>query len=281
MTYDRQENVELQSVLTTVCDKLDTMTNWSIVHDDRANGHISVESRVSGEYFVFESKHMGEGTSGDPLRVEAASQYTDPSTYTKVGGAAIKNVYKESPTDSFDLWTQYSDRFGFVIYLRRTVGDGKDYSWWAGAQQYDGEGGQEYWDPRSAEANSNPIFHYAVGDGKGENNGSVNNKTSWGSTSQPTPPNGVGSNGRQLGLLNPDNNFTDFVWWSNHLLKAKDVQDTDTGKRTPFARISDPLWLGDKSGSDVNTGDVVQNSNGTNEWELLDYHGNRVWVRMI
>jgi hypothetical protein len=37
----------------------------------------------------------------------------------------------------------------------------------------------------------------------------------------------------------------------------------------------------DRSGSDVNTGDVIQNSEGADEWEIVDYHDVRVGLRMI
>jgi hypothetical protein len=81
--------------------------------------------------------------------------------------------------------------------------------------------------------------------------------------------------------LNPDSAFDNYVWWSNLAFLQREVTDTDTDQNPVWAAIDDPLWMQDRSGSDVNTGDVIQNSEGADEWEIVDYHDVRVGLRMI
>jgi hypothetical protein len=150
---------------------------------------------------------------------------------------------------------------------------------------YGNSPGTQFWDPRTADSVSYTIDYYAAaGDAEfGRYVGSLE-------TPSTSTPDGASINGGShdadsvgefRGILNPDSAFNNYVWWSNLAFLQQEVTDTDTGQNPVWAAIDDPLWIQDRSGSDVNTGDVIQDSGGADEWEVVDYHGLRVGLRMI
>jgi len=280
MTYDRQIDTDFTTAHADLRDKVGGMANWAVANDSVATGHLALSTDVAGWWIVIEANSMGDGSdSSSAYEIHVCDSYTDPSTYNSVEKYNVGGTYNGmSSTDSVQYWLQYTDSYGFMMYIRRNVGDSNDGSLYFGAMRYDGGAGTEYWDPRSSSSISGPMpYHslvYRVDD------------SSWYFDSSQTTANHVNpkrasQEGDVRGLLNPDANFNNYVWWSNAVLYASDISDSDTNDSPIFARITDPIWMEDRSGTDVNTGDVAQDSGGSDEWEVVDYHGMRIAIRMI
>lgn len=287
MTYDRQISTTFEQFVTDLYTKISGMTGYGILNDSSTSGHVAI-STPTPAIIIIESDQLGSGADASrDLYITEVEGYTDPNTYEP--WADSDRSYFEfngvSATDSVQYWLQYTADYGFVWYLRRDVGDGDDLSAWSGMMEYANGPGTQFWDPRNADSVTYTISPYAVS-GDFSNSGNMSAQdTGFSQGSDHAQINRSSLNGdffgNMRGLLNPDSAFNNYVWWSNLAFRQRQVQDADTGQNPVWAAIDDPLWMKDQSGTDVNTGDVVQDSGGVDEWEILDYHGLRVALRMI
>ena len=187
--------------------------------------------------------------------------------------------------DDVEYWLQYSDGWGWAWYVRREMGDGNNWSFFFGAYEWEDNGGTVYYDPTTQDewkVDDWYILSLMVGEANG--GGSLTRHETW--CSNPPEPDfnhrwGNTTDMEARGMLHPDQNFTDYIWWVRGFVADETAQNSDTGESPENTRITDSLWLADYSGTSVNTGDVVQDAGGADEWEIVDYHGNRVALRMI
>ena len=286
MTYDRQIATDFEVFVTDLYTKIADMPSYGILNDDSGSGHVAI-STPNPAVIVIESNQLGSGADANRgLKVTSVAEYTNATTFTSWWDKDYSRIEFDgiSSTDSVEYWLQYTDSYGFVWYLRRDVGDGNDFSAWYGLMDYGNSPGTQFWDPRSADSVSYTIDYYAVaGDTSQEND--YPTKRPPATTPDRASINGGSHDGDCVGqfrgILNPDSAFDNYVWWSTLAFLQREVTDTDTGQNPVWAAIDDPLWMQDRSGSDVNTGDVIQNSEGADEWEIVDYHDVRVGLRMI
>ncbi|MDX1746529.1 MAG: hypothetical protein R3324_11380, partial [Halobacteriales archaeon] len=287
MTYDRQLTTTYEGALTAIADKIAGMTSWTMITDQRATGHIALEGPHTDEYLILNSNYMGDGTDAG-ADFELGGR---PNSSYDYGGGNISpfiathslNNGNWAADDTFEYWLQYSDQYGFVMYLRRTMADGFDQSFWVGVLDYANGGGQEMWDPRLSDewqnnGNVDRFYHYCIWGASGSGSGSLG-RSDVNNTFIDVMVRGNDSPGgrpralsRPQGMLNPDTAFTDYVWWSRVLTRDESILNTDTGEYIRWAKITDPLWLEDRSGTDLNSGDVIQDSGGSDEWEIVDFH---------
>jgi hypothetical protein len=285
MTYDRQIATDFTTAVNDLHSKLAGMTGWGYVNDQSATGHVALSHPGTHGTFVIESNAMGDGTNASNVfKLHYVENYTDASTYSpgfdfgydplKFGGV--------SGGDSVQYWLQYTSSYGFVWYLRRDVGDGNDGSAWVGSMEYANGPGTEYWNPRNADSVDVGVGDFVMSGNVSQfrnNNAPRGNASSGEIAGMNTDTDNYG---RLEGILNPDSAFNNYVWFSDLVYHTdRHLNDPDTGQQPVFASIDDPLFIDDVSGSDVNTGDVVQDSGGNDEWEIVDYNNNRVGIRMM
>ena len=289
MTYDRQIATDFEGFVTDLYTKIAGMPSYGILNDASASGHVAI-STPNPAVIVIESQQLGSGADANrDLKVTSVAEYTNATTYTSWADEDRSRLEFDgigvSSTDSVEYWLQHTDSYGFVWYLRRDVGDGNDFSAWHGLMDYGNGAGTQFWDPRTADSVPYTIDYYAAS-GQTSGTGSVSS-TETPATSTPARASINGGSldgdsvGQFRGILNPDSAFNNYVWWANLAFKERDITDTDTGQNPVWAAIDDPLWIQDRSGSDVNTGDVIQDSGGADEWEVVDHYGIRVALRMI
>jgi len=287
MTYDRQIATDFEGFVTDLYTKIAGMPSYGILNDASASGHVAI-STPTPAVIVIKSNQLGSGEdASNDLYITSVAEYTNANSSTSWAdrGRSRLKFNGISSSDSVEYWLQYTDSYGFVWYLRRDVGDGNDFSVWHGMMDYGNSPGTQFWDPRNADSVPYTIDYYAAS-GQTSGTGSVSS-TETPATSTPARASINGGSldgdsvGQFRGILNPDSAFNNYVWWSNIAFLAQDVIDTDTDQNPVWAAIDDPLWIQDRSGTDVNTGDVIQNSDGADEWEIVDHHDLRVGLRMI
>jgi hypothetical protein len=244
MAYDRQISTTYESALTDIADKIAGMTSWSMVTDQRATGHIALEGPHTGEYLILGSNLMGDGSEASSDfelggRPSTSYDYSEGQINPFISTHSLNNN-NWAADDTFEYWLQYSDQYGFVIYLRRTMADGYDQSFWVGVLDYANAGGTEEWDPRQTDEwqnNGNPdrFYHYAIWGESGSGSGGLsqsdvnNNFMDVMVRGNDAPSRRPRLLGRFQGMLNPDTAFSDYVWWGRVGGRDENIVNTDTG----------------------------------------------------
>jgi len=293
MTYDSQISTTWEQAIKDWADKLGEMTNWSITNDQRATGHIAVNAPALGygdvtqEGFYIQSSNLGDGSDeNNNLSLGYYYDYTDKNTFGQFDNMEI-NFYSTTGADNVEYWLQYSDGWGWVWYVRRVENDGNDWSFWVGAFAWEDNGGTAYYDPTTCDGwdTSDRAGGYLIG----HNQSSPNNQYSV--DSYLANGGGMGdimtsgwyhsSSTLARGLLHPDTAKSDYVWYARGTVTDENSTNSDTGEGVEMIRFTDALWLRERSGTALNTGDVIQDAGGADEWEIVDYYDNRVAIRMV
>lgn len=291
MTYDSQLTADWQTALAEIRDKVGGQASWTILDDALAEdgyfvlGMPNPFDKPSANEVYIGSGAIASGpqhASDDTLTLMNGSGW-DSAMEDYTGMSASKSPAMESipaASDSCQYWVSYRDDRGFVAYLRRNLGDGSDGSVWFGSQLFD----DFYWNPWSpgvASEDIDSVGYFQAGYGGSDSSGDNGYYEAGGnSTSGSAVFQSTGTDQQSVyGILNPDANYNNYVWGKGFI--GSNYTSADTGESPLLAEISDPMWLEDRSGSAVQSGDVVQDSGGVDQWEIVDYHDNRVALRMI
>jgi len=289
MTFDSQIASTAESALGDLATKVSGMTGWSIVDDSHtaADGGYVVFGTPSGigEQVLVDAAQVSVGPvsstdrrGDDILAVQTGLNWDSGSQSWGTQGAIQYGNYNHSshdnwpannsPTDSVEYWLGYVAGKGFYYYVRRDVGDGEDRAYGCGYSLVE----TEFWDYHSAATSSGYAGGGIVSAVASDQKTSSVNYTPAGQGQELD----VSYGGK--GLLNPDTNFTNYMW-DAQVLRHNPTTNGDTGFTARCARAY-PVWLTDLSGSSINSGDVVQDAGGTDEYMILNYHGARATISM-
>jgi hypothetical protein len=275
MTYDRQIATDAATALSDLATKVSGMTGWSIVDDSSGSGYVVLGTPNNEEVGISESMASG-GDGGqfhdsddpsDAIGIQTGQNWDAANTVWGTSGPNLHGrINSDDPgvhrqwdaTDSVEYWLHYSAD-GFFWYVRRVQGDGYDLAHGGGYQVHS----TEYWDFHTANTTSGYAGYGSIGVV------SQRTATRWDSQELNLRYGGEG-------LLNPDGNYSNYIH-DDTLLTFTPAQNNDTNEK-PIAAKEPDVWLRDRSGSSVGSGDVVQTSGGANEYEILHYHGTDVAI---
>ena len=277
MTFDSQVQATHVTALEDLRDKVGGMTDWGVVDDSTApsDGGFVVFSTPSpiGEQVAVDSGYVANGPfTGGNYNAKVISIQTglnwdqNNENWGTSGGSSTNRPVDEfnygQPDKQVEYWLSYTNDKGFCWYVRQTEGDGTDEAHAFGYQLIE----TDFWDYHSANTSSG----YA-GDGL------VSCQSHGGQLRK-----GVGQEIKPAyggdGILNPDDNFANYVW-NAPVVYHTPTANADTGFNPRCARVY-PVWVRERSGSSINSGDVVQNSQGEDEYMVLSYHDTKAALSM-
>lgn len=287
MTFENQISTDAETALTDLRDKVSGMSNWGIVDDSAlaADGGYVVFNTPSSidEQVMVDAAHVQTGpesntdTYRDHLLVIQTGRNWDGANWGTQGGTA-RAVYdhdkydeyphSNSPGDAVEYWLGYVAGKGFYWYVRRVVGDGDDIAYGGGYALVE----TDFWNYHGAETSSGYAGDGIISSVCSDQDTSTQKYTQEGNGQE------IGTVYGGTGLLNPDANFTNYMW-DAQVLQHSPTQNSETSFNARCARAY-PVWLNDRSGSDINSGDVVQDADANDEYMILNYHGARATISM-
>lgn len=282
MTYDSQVSTTWDQARTDLRDGLEALPNWTMLVDDLADNDYYVLDPPTGSNHHVLISHgtnpSGEGNSHELGVVHGFDWDPDADQFNGMSwqhaGFDISSGALATD-DDVQYWFDRVDD-GFVFACRRNMGDGGDYFGWMGYELFD-----------SLFNLSDTFYNRVEQDRKGPR-GIVGARGSGGATGGFWNTWGtklVGTDDEPdlqagYGILNPDSNWSNYVYVRPMFLTSQTRQQDHNQNQVdaPFAQTR--LWLKDRSGSDVNSGDVVQDTDGNDLYEIVEYQGERIAIRM-
>ena len=273
MTFDNQVATTVSGALADLRDKVGGMTGWSIAEDTLGSGddvRIVWDTPWNSEALKFRFQY-DDGEGNVEMNITYGRNYDTGDQSWGTTFATSDSFYMATsnpwdPADDGEYWLQYTADYGFVWYFRRTMGDGSDKSGWFGHASWMNEA--VFWDYYTAGAATPPVPRGYFGYGGRYSNGE---EQYWETADLSHIYGGEG-------LLNPDNNFSNYVW-DKPVWQYNEVQNNDTGEN-PRAVRGHEVWLQDRSGTAINSGDVIQDDGGTDRFMLVDYHDRPLLMSM-
>lgn len=291
MTYDSQIASDWTTAFTDLLTKITGMASWTLVEDNTtAEGYFVVQAPANPHFSTTndgdDQIYVGSGVlaagplhaAGDDLHIETGWNW---DTTNQVWGTTgrqetVDTGINPAGTDAVEYFLEYVDGRGWCFYIDRNVGDGNDGSAAIGYEIYE----QLYWnihDTQKWNSNSTKI-EYGRLLAYGTANGTSLTQAYHIARGMTVFDDANNGDTLGYGMLNPDGNFNNYVW-SKPTYLVTSVTNSETNSSPVVARAYG-LWMEDRSGSDINDGDVVQDSAGADVFEIIDRHGVRVAFRM-
>ena len=261
-TYIQQEQTTFIEAMRDYRDQIGDLSGFSIVEDDLGNSGSPNESLP----------YLGISTPyRDDLRLRLREDY-QRSIYHYLGhwdggsfssmdskqvGAATHSSYEMAWDHTVEYWHSYSDDHS-VFFIRRVEGEGRDGACWFGAQVVD-----KLWPYNQANIYETDWVHAAYG-------------TNSSSSGFDTGAGAVQQGGE--GAVNPDASFNNYVW-NEGLVESYAYVVSESNYRTLIGSYD--AWITDESGTNADSGDVVQDDQANDVYEILKYHEvNPVGIKM-
>jgi hypothetical protein len=269
MTHDAAQTTTWGGALAALRDKVAGLTGWSIAYDYSGS---TADPVASGEGWAWQTP------TGEYIEISLGGNANALPAYgtdydTGAGGFNTEWSYPGSPyispaasnydaiayTDSVQYWLTYVDR-GFVFYVSREEGDGKDGDCFIGFAEIN-----KSWDYTTAQAPESEMAFTLLGQ-RADGNGYTNEINYIGkeADSANTAP--------ARGLLNPDGNFGNFPMTETTFQHASAYDDGLIGTHD--------LWALDDSDSRTAHLDTVD-VGGTPSWKVVkEYLSQPLLMRM-
>jgi len=277
MTYESQIQSSLDNIVDIMYDGISTMTGWNVIVDERTgSGYFVMEAPVSNQHVLISGRDSNPGGYGRDWGFSVTHGYNwdisnNVFSGTQWGEADIivdDDYQSAHESDNCQYWFERHPEKGFIIAIRRNVGDGNDEFGWIYYNIVDAK-----WDNQMLE-NADDDMPIGV---VGANSSRSVNGTWWDGWGR----NHVGQTGR--GILNPDGEWSNYTWVEHNWEHTRFPSQYSNGDDVTSQNIPEgttDMWLRDLSGSTLNTGDVIQDTNGNDLYEIVEYHGKRVAIKM-
>lgn len=278
MTFDGNVATTWGTVFADIRDKIGGMANWS-VKKDQSGGAAQLSA---GEWFVLttptgEDLRIGVSDSNVFLHTENdgfaweygpnfdtgsdswSDQYANDSRALQPESLGPCDYNNLNVGDSVTYWLYYTDAEGFVVYVDRNVGDGRDADFVFGFAKL-----TKLWDYDTANNREGDYVMLYAGRDQGGN--STQHYMNVLGESPDTPS---GQTIHATGRTNPDANYDNFPLVTQNAVASAQYSgdgDTDTIIGTH------DLWTKDVSNNDSAHQDTIQSSGGTDLYTIVKAH---------
>jgi hypothetical protein len=263
MTFTTKQTDTYENALNDVFTKIAAATGWSIAHDYRTTDDPNGNQR----YAVYDHPHgPGQVAFGGSSNSQGHMGWKDlwarhgdtwdPNNSSFNTGHARSRIYLRDGNNNnirdyeqVDYWVESVER-GFVVVMNRQESDGNDESGALAVQGVD-----KTWPYHNASNYEAPIAVWHISSESGV-------------TAPQVGSNGAGSHGG-FGIRNPDLNFDNYprMDW---VLETNTFRQPNNGERAIIGTVDLLLW--DDSGSEVSTGDTVQDGGGNNTYMIFSFN---------